>query len=101
MSGRHASSRSPRSLASSEAGASNLSVLEPARRFILRFGIAYGALFLLWIALRDWIVRLLAAGADRALELVEHPAIITGLVPRAHSISVRSYLRGPDLSLAS
>jgi tetratricopeptide (TPR) repeat protein len=101
MSVRHGASRTPRSLVSSGPIGSATSVLKPARQFIQRFAIAYGALFLLWLTLRNGLVRLLAAGADRVVELVEHPAIITALVPHGHSISVHSYLRGTGLPLAA
>jgi tetratricopeptide (TPR) repeat protein len=99
MSPRHAPAHSPRPAGLS--GAPPGGAAAALGKFVLRFGAAYGALFLVWQPIQGWLMRLLAAGADTVLGMVERPPIITALTSQGNIVTAHSYLRGSDLSLAS
>ena len=49
---------------------------------------------MLWLPLQGPFIHLLAAAAERALALLEHPPIITALVAHGNSITLHSYITG-------
>ena len=101
MTARHSASRSPGPSGHAGPAAPPGGVLASVGKFFLRFAAAYGALFLLWQPIQGWLMRILASGADTVLALVERPPVITALVARGNIVTAQSYLRGPDLPLAS
>src|SRR5439155_4927707 len=101
MSAMNVSSSSPRPSGSSDPRSSTGNAIASVGRFFLRLGAAYAALFLVWLLSQSWLVRLLTIGADTVLSLVERPPVITALSSRGNLVTAQSYLRGPNLPLAS
>jgi hypothetical protein len=67
----------------------------------LRFGVFYTLLYISWLSLGGVFIRLLSAGAQTVLALVEHPPIITALTVSGNIISVHSYFTGQPQPIAS
>lgn len=64
-------------------------------------GALYVLIYLLWIPLRPWFMRLLAAAAERALRLVERPPLITSVVANGDVLTIWSYVTGLTTAMAS
>jgi tetratricopeptide (TPR) repeat protein len=56
--------------------------------------VLFALTYVLWLPLQGPFIRLLAAAAERALPIVEHPPILAALTTRGNSITLYSYLTG-------
>jgi tetratricopeptide (TPR) repeat protein len=66
---------------------------------LLRAGILYAVIFMVWLPLEECFIRLLSAATEGVLALLEHPPIVTALTAHGNSITIHSYITGVPQAL--
>src|SRR2546428_1517844 len=101
MAGRRSSLYSRWSSGSSGQNDSSGGVARRLLSFLLRVGVLYALIYVLWLPLQSLFIRLLSVAAERVLALLEHPLMLTALTAQGNSITIHTYITGVPHPLTS